>query len=133
MMDRSAACLISSLIRASEICCPRAGAARPPIAASAIAAVSVEKVLVRVIASLSIAPMRQADSAPLSFPALAPRAAVILVPLFVKLVEDDPLLGRQHLAHAQQHQRPRLVQRAADRFDLVHLAHNAAFVGVAGN
>src|SRR5687768_6196045 len=103
---RSAAARISSLMCASVVCA-RSGAA--PLSNVATAPSATVRMRFRVIPSLLLPRL------------LVPRSPAILVPLVVDLVELHPLIGRQHLPHAQQLQRPRLVQTRSNRFDLVHL------------
>src|SRR5580765_5506202 len=124
---RSAASLISSLSRASDICPACAGFATPISARTVIAVARVEMCRFRVIAnSLHV----RGRSTRLLVLGVTLRPPVILVPLFVQLVQLHPLLGAEHLPHAQQHQRACLVEVGADALDLVDLPRHHRLVGV---
>jgi hypothetical protein len=56
--------------------------------------------------------------------------AVRVLLLLVELVQFDPLIRREHLAHVQQHQRAHLVHVRSDRFDFVDLPRDDGLVRI---
>src|SRR5438128_12376873 len=66
-------------------------------------------------------------------PVIAAAAPVIPLPLFVQLVQLDPLLRREHLPDMQELKRAHFVQVTSDRFHAIDLLDDLLFVRVGSN
>src|SRR5438093_4970277 len=112
------ASLISSRMRASVICCAGALPAMPKTNMDARTLIDCFRVIADALRLL---------------PVVAAAAPVVPFPVFVQLVQLDPLLGREHLPDMQELKRAHFVQVTSDRFHAIDLLDDLLFVRVGSN